>query len=86
MTQSASLSGIHPSKLSSMREGSAFFVLTPDVSYVYVEFLSSGSNYNIYLAKGPLQLLTDRIQEPCTTASCLQGHVFWTLMIHNTFG
>ena len=39
-------------------------------------FLSSGINNDAYLAKGPLKLLTDRIQEPCTTASCLQGHVF----------
>ena len=22
-------------------------------------------------------MVTDRMQEPCTTASCLQGHVFW---------
>ena len=39
-------------------------------------FLSCGINDDAYLAKGPLKLLTDRIQEPCTTASCLQGHVF----------
>ena len=44
----------------------------------YVEFLSSRSNYNIYLAKGPLQLLTDHMQELCTTASCLQSHASWT--------
>ena len=71
---------------SSLQEVSAFYGLTPDVSHVchiygltpYVEFLSSRSNYNIYLAKGPLQLLTDRMQELCTTASCLQSHAFWT--------
>ena len=44
----------------------------------YVEFLSSRSNYDPYLAKDPLRMLTDRMQELCTTASCTQGHVFWT--------
>ena len=55
-----------------LREGSAFYVLTPNFSHVRichnygltpcVEFPSSGSNYDAYLAKGPLQLLTDRMQ------------------------
>ena len=26
-------------------------------------------------------MVTDRMQELCTTASCLHGHVFWTLMM-----
>ena len=56
-----------------------FMTLLPMSAMYKTAFLSSGINDGAYLAKGPLQLLTDRIQEPCTTASCLQGHVFLDL-------
>ena len=49
-------------------------------------FLSSGSNYDIYLANGSLQFLTDHMQELCTTALftgalCFGPLIFITLVV-----
>ena len=45
-----------------------------------VEFLSSGINFS-FLGKRYFAMVTDHMRELCTKASCLHGHVFWTLMM-----
>ena len=72
-----------------LREGSTYYVLTPNFSHVYATIMALLHVLNsrapevimTYLAKGPLQLLTDHMQGLRTVASCLQGHVFWTFDI-----
>ena len=63
-----------------------FLALLPLLSMCMNVFLSYGCNYDVYLAKGSLQVVTDRMQELCTTtlftgALCFGPLIFITFVV-----